>query len=370
MKLLFGKNKTKQAKSTIDKMAEQRDIDELSNALMDQNEQIREYAADALEQIGIPDDPSIKAGYLVAKRNFEETLSLGDAAKGPLLLALSHSDAKVQFDASDTLIKIFNADAIQPIIDSIPEMDHRYISNIAILLGKFDDSIAADKLITALKSSDVYVRWVASYALGEIGDSQALSILEEMAENDKGKTTEDGPVKDAARIAFQKIQWRDRPLGRLITALGNTDEFIRFGAADALGRLGDTSSVDALINCLNDPSRMVRETVIAALGKIGDTRAIAPLTKLARSKEGGYRWQAINAIEKIAGTPLDIFLDMLNDPNDRNTRFTAVVRLGRSNDPQAINALERVLKEEQDEGIKKWAKKSIEEIQQRIKDNK
>lgn len=367
MKFLFGGNKTKQAKSAIDKMAKQRDMDGLSNALMDPDWQIREYAAGTFEQIGAPDDPSIKARYLVAKRNFDEVLSLGDAAKEPLLLALVHSDPKVQFDAADTLIKICNVDAIQPIIDSIPDLDHRYVSNIAMLLGKFDDPITADKLITALKSSDVHVRWVASYALGEMGDSRALSTLEQMAETDKGKTTEDGPVKNAARIAFQKIQWRDRPLEQLINALSNSDEFIRFGAADTLGRRGDTSSIDTLINCLNDSSYMVRETVITALGKIGDARAISSLTTIAKAKDGGPRWVAINAIEEIAGTPVDIFLDMLNDPNDR---FTAVYRLRKSNDPRAISALERVLKEEKNEGIKEYARKSIEEIQQRINDNK
>lgn len=367
MKFLFGGNKTKQAKSAIDKMAKLRDVDGLSNALRDPDWQIREYAAGAFEQIGISDNPSIKARYLVAKRSFSEVLSIGNPAKEPLLLALVHSNARVQFDAADALIKICNVDAVQPIIDSIPRMDYRYVANIAFLLGKFNDSITADKLIIALKSSDAHVRWVAAYALGEMGDSRALSTLEQMAENDEGKTSDDGPVKNAARIAFQKIQWRDRSLDQLINALSNSDEFIRFGATDALGRLGDTSSVNTLISCLNDPNRMVRETVIAALGKIGDTRAIAPLTTMARSKDGGYRWDAINAIENIAGTPLDIFLDMLSDPNDR---YTAVVRIGRSNDPRAISALERVLKEEKNEGIKKFAKKSIEEIQQRINDNK
>ncbi|HSG42335.1 MAG TPA: HEAT repeat domain-containing protein [Anaerolineales bacterium] len=368
MKFLFGKNKAKQAKVSIDKMAEQQDVDGLGDALMDPDWQIREYAAEAIERVGIPDDPSIQARYLVVKKNFNEVLPLGNIARDPLVLALVHSNPKTQYDASDTLIKIFSVDAVQPIIDAIPVMDPRYVSNIALLLGKFTDSVTADKLITALESPDAYVRWVSVYALGEMGDSRALSKLEEMIQKDKGKTTENGPVKAAARIAFEKVQWRNRPTGQLIDALGDSDEYIRFGAVDALGRRGEVTSVSRLINLLGDPSHLVRENVITALGKIGDTRAISPLTTIASSKnEGMFRWMAINSIEAISGTPVDMFIEMLNDPDDR---FTAVVRLGRSNDPRAIDALRRILKEEQNEGIKNIAKESIDEIQQRINENK
>lgn len=366
MKFLFGKNKSKKGKSTIENMAKQRDMDGLSNALMDPDWHIREFAAESIEKIGIPNNLPIKARYLVAKRNFSEVISLGEVAKEPLLLALSHSDPEVHFNAAESLAKIFNADAVQPILDSIPEMDSRRILNIAILIGKIDDPIAADKLLTALRHSNAKVRWVAAYAIGEIGDNRALSALEQMAKSDNGKTTNDGPVSIAARIALEKIQWRERPLEQLINAINNSDEYIRFGAADALGRRGDISSVDALIERLNDSSRLVRDTVIAALGNIGDVRAVAPLTAIAKSKDTGFRWGAINSIEQIAGTPVDILIELLNDPI---SRFAAVYRLRKASDVRAIRALESVLKEDKNEGTKKYARESIEEIQKRINEN-
>jgi hypothetical protein len=59
-----------------------------------------------------------------------------------------------------------------------------------------------------------------------------------------------------------------------------TDESVRIHAAFALGKLGQRSSLEALISALDDPSAQVRENAAIALGKIGDQRAVAPLQQV------------------------------------------------------------------------------------------
>lgn len=55
---------------------------------------------------------------------------------------------------------------------------------------------------------------------------------------------------------------------------------LRRNAARALGKLGDSTVVPALITCLDCPDYYVREAAAQALEALGDSRAIAPLTAL------------------------------------------------------------------------------------------
>jgi len=63
----------------------------------------------------------------------------------------------------------------------------------------------------------------------------------------------------------------------LIVALDDSDPFVRAGAAEALGQIGDVRAVEPLVAALNDPKPTVRESAAMALGWIGDPRAVGPL---------------------------------------------------------------------------------------------
>jgi HEAT repeat protein len=59
----------------------------------------------------------------------------------------------------------------------------------------------------------------------------------------------------------------------------------RWGAADALGRLGDERAVGPLITAMDDPDPRVRKKVAWALGQIGDMRGQRPLLAAIRNDE-------------------------------------------------------------------------------------
>ena len=73
-------------------------------------------------------------------------------------------------------------------------------------------------------------------------------------------------------------------VGELIKALGNNDEGMRRGAAEALGKLGDPIAVDPLITVLRDEDSGVRRNAAEALGEIGDARASEALIKALRDE--------------------------------------------------------------------------------------
>lgn len=87
----------------------------------------------------------------------------------------------------------------------------------------------------------------------------------------------------------------------------------RMQAATALGKIGDRTAVEPLINALKDRDRGVRIQVIKALGDIGDHRSTEQV------------------------------LTMLNDQDDE-TRLEAVIALGKIGDPRAVEPLIEKLK--------------------------
>lgn len=77
---------------------------------------------------------------------------------------------------------------------------------------------------------------------------------------------------------------------------------LRRNAAKALGKLGDTRVVPALINCLDCDDYYVRESAAQALEMLGDSRAISPLMKLLEDAVGEDELLPL-ATERIEGKP-------------------------------------------------------------------
>lgn len=63
----------------------------------------------------------------------------------------------------------------------------------------------------------------------------------------------------------------------LIKALRHPESYIRNGAAEKLGKLGDARALEPLAAALRDPDWIVRHTAAEALGALDDPRAVDPL---------------------------------------------------------------------------------------------
>ena len=116
--------------------------------------------------------------------------------------------------------------------------------------------------------------------------------------------------------AIQELQDRVRPerwksvvtlgtfgepaLEYLHHALGDEDKWVRFFAVDALGTIGDKSSVDHLVQTLIDEDQDVRWVTASALGKIGGPRAVHALRQAYNSDNAFVRVFIEEALEKIA----------------------------------------------------------------------
>jgi HEAT repeat protein len=106
-----------------------------------------------------------------------------------------------------------------------------------------------------------------------------------------------GGVRFEAIWALQRIG--EPAVEPLIQALKDKDKVIRFGAADALGRIGDARAVEPLIQALKDEDYTVRAWAALNLGRIGDAKAVEPLTEALKDENDNVRHYAAEALEKL-----------------------------------------------------------------------
>ena len=128
----------------------------------------------------------------------------------------------------------------------------------------------------------------------------------------------------------------------LIAALKN-DEYVgvRWKAAEALSKIG-APSVEALIGALRHPDDDVRWKAVIALGEIGDPRAIGSLISLLCDEDRFVKSHAALALGTIGEPAVNPLLRALRE-GDGNLRWGAAIALGKIRDPRAIEPLIRAL---------------------------
>jgi HEAT repeat protein len=133
----------------------------------------------------------------------------------------------------------------------------------------------------------------------------------------------------------------------LSKALRHKDADMRIKAAAALGRVGGTNAVDALIECLgNDPMGSVRFFAAASLGQIAGKEAIPPLTKALDNHKENVHQSAAQALGEIADKVRNpILFDGATQKlvpllrADHEVREAAITALGKIRDPRAAQAI-------------------------------
>jgi len=291
---------------------------------------------------------------------------IGDArAVDALIGALHHEDSQVRDHAADALGGIGDARAIDALIGTLHEEHPHVRSCAAAALGRIGDVRAIDALIGALHDEDSHVRGSAADALGGIGDARAIDALISVLHDERSagrKSAADAldtlgwcPEGDATGAAYwaAKRKWEmcvqigAPAVDALTVAHHDADREVRKGAVDALGRIGDARTIDALIDALlrdvHDADFDVHKSAVIALGKIGDARVVGgPIAALwCRSWEAGGRElqkYAIDALVQIGAPAVDALIgavhDGLSDVPER-----AAEALGRIGDARAIDAL-------------------------------
>ncbi|MET0388554.1 MAG: HEAT repeat domain-containing protein, partial [Polyangiales bacterium] len=179
----------------------------------------------------------------------------------------------------------------------------------------------SERLVRATHTPDAWVAAEAAIALGRMYDERALRALRRLV------ASEDPGVRSRAAVSLGRL--RDKAaVPALIDALWIAPTlYEREEAVRWLGRIGDVSALDPLLNLL--PEAHTRHLVVIALGELGDTRAFGPLVSLLESDRNTNVRDGVVRGLAILGDPraLPVLVPLAtDDPALRNTG-EALVRL-------------------------------------------
>jgi HEAT repeat protein len=171
-----------------------------------------------------------------------------DSAVQPISEVLLNKSLKRRYIAAWALGEIGSAEGIDPLIIALADPDQTVRQYATRSLIKFNRK-AVDPLIASLATAEPVAAAGAIRALGDIGDKRALEPLLQQV---------DGPNRRDVFLALGKL--RDaRAETALITGLTDDDWRTRMNAAMALGTVGGDRAEPALRRTLEDEVLVVRE---------------------------------------------------------------------------------------------------------------
>lgn len=344
-------------------------------ALRDEDWGIREDAATAL---GESRDPRGVCPLIEALRDSDQAVktaaataltAIGGPAVVDLSFCLQDPDLSVQEAAASILSVIADERVLEPLCSALLSQDWVVRMHAARAVGRIGNPTSVETLGLLLQDKVPAVRDEAITALVSIGELAVAPLVEALAHQDwriRLRATE--------ALCVMKSQTAVKPLVGLLQR--DPDIAVRQEAARALGNIGDSAAVDALLVAFNEPRLQVR--VIEALGKIGDRRVLPLLFQLiSELKTSEYEdrtpacedhryeqdlasvEEAIRALARIRDKEaIPLLITALQSTLIRNEASEALVQFGR----EAIAPLVSELQREPDENIRYHIKETLNQL--------
>ncbi len=186
----------------------------------------------------------------------------GQATVHAVVPLLRSDDAPVRNLAMDILREVGGED-IQTLTDLLKDEDPDIRIFMSDILGATGNLLGVEPLCKALlKDPEVNVRYQAAVSLGSLGYKQAATCLNKAM---------------------------------------NDEEWVQFAVIEALTKLRDESSVNALIKAMDKSSDLVCSMIVDALGEMGNIKAVPPLLKHMDKSPSALRNKIVKAVVKILG---------------------------------------------------------------------
>lgn len=335
------------------------------------------------------------------------------------------SDSAVASAAAEALGTIGTPQAVQELLSLLDKVPHKV--GVITALGKVQAAEARPRLLPLLKDADPKVAGAAAVALGRIGgEGVTEALLQRLNQpslrfpvtlglihlrHEKGIASAlriVGSVKADQEqeliLAMAQMGKEGLPLllqalkkasGRgkltLISALGRSrqpeavdpllrelqskDLLVVGEAARALGYIGDSRAIGALIQTLPHAHPQVRKLVEEGLMDLG-AAAVAPLMEVLHTSEPTMRSEAVRTLGLLMGSlqvnqaegwkklhdkVAPALMEALKDPED-SVRIQAAIGLGWMREGRAVPVLEQMAKEDQSSKARLMAQRAIQMI--------
>lgn len=350
-------------------------------ALKDEDRYVRSIAASALGKIGdISTTPDLLA--MLEDEDQDSTHSaaatalgiIGSTAAIPgLLSAFITGNRDVSSCAGYALKKIGSETVVSGLLAVLKDDRGRFRrTEAADLLGEIGSESAVPGLLALLKYKGSHVAGSAAEALAKIGSESAISgVLAALEDSSTRKiavytlermknvsTTpallvalrdSDSQVRYGAAQALSKMGVDDDAIAfGLLTALEDEEPNVRNRAAYALSKIGSPTAVPGLLVALKDKDSSVRSMVVIALGETGDVTVAHKILAALEDECSGVRDSAMTALESVGdATAMSKLLDIYRNRDEpHHTRVKALRVLGKIGGEAAASELLAISKNE------------------------
>lgn len=244
---------------------------------------------------------------------------------------MNEKDPCVRRDAIGVLTGVKDARVLYPMVKALQDDDPGIQQAAMDALSVFEDEAAVHHVLPLLSDRRVYVRNMAREILDKIGGYGINLFQRHVKDKDE----------DVRKMIADILGSIHGPASEkmLIEMLKDPCSNVRSSAAEGLGRVGDSSAVEALIALLNDED-WVALFAAGALGRIRDRRAIRPLMCLVSSDKIDLQIAAIEAVGQIGGEEaVDGLMEAMDsaDPEAVHAAVKGIVRLTHGNIEKAVN---------------------------------
>jgi len=218
-----------------------------------------------------------------------------------LVELLARSDGKVAEQAYPAVVAT-GEPAVPALLERIGTPDRQQREYVIAALGSLKARQAVAPIGLVLADRHLERRYVAAWALGEIGSAEGVSAL---------LGALDDPNTEVRRYATRALIKINRPaVGPLIDHLRKATEESAAGAIRALGDIADPAALDVLLEKAAGPQRA---EAFLALGKLRDPRAEAVLLKGLRDGDWQARMNAAMALGPLGGPRAAVALKLTLD---------------------------------------------------------
>jgi HEAT repeat protein len=188
-------------------------------------------------------------------------------------------------------------------------------------------------VLSTLDEGDERLREAAIMALPYLEDPDALTALQAQAHSEHAKT------RAIATRALGQVPPSHSIEDALIESTRDPDAWVRYYAAQALGKLAVLRALPQLVALLSDSAGQVRVAAVEALSHLSTDQAFSALAEAATSGEPDVRRAAVLGFGILKrADALPILIQALRS-EDSATRLVAASALGRFEVDEAVEAL-------------------------------
>jgi HEAT repeat protein len=288
-------------------------------------------AAPAVRSLLADDDPEVRA------RACEALARTIDTASVPRLFELlADPSPRVAHAAVSAILALGTAQTEQLAVEALGSSRSSVRRHAIRIISTFGYASAFAPMRAAIDDADRRIAELATAGLGSLDDPRVDDVLAQLV------TSRDDVLR-AAVMRAAALRGGASSLRLLARGLTDTADWVRYFAAQGLGRLGAEAGDDvsaSLVARLRDVAPQVRIAAIEALSRIGSPAAWDAVCHAAASNDPDERRAGLVGVGMHGGPGASAILIDAMTSADQATRLVALAGIARLTDAAAVSALE------------------------------